>query len=194
MCGDHFNESRRMTGFVGSSPHVRGPPHLLHHRGDPAGIIPACAGTTFGLATDPASFGDHPRMCGDHGRERRYRQNCGGSSPHVRGPHEAREPQRDGAGIIPACAGTTCAARARRISGRDHPRMCGDHFGRTLSMNARTGSSPHVRGPPLTDAILQLVAGIIPACAGTTRTRRTASRRSWDHPRMCGDHSSPPAI
>ena len=31
--------------------------------------------------------------------------------------------------------------------------------------------------------------GIIPACAGSTRTRSNTGRNNRDHPRMCGEHS-----
>ena len=33
--------------------------------------------------------------------------------------------------------------------------------------------------------------GIIPACAGNTSTTWTSSARARDHPRVCGEHSSP---
>ena len=50
------------------------------------------------------------------------------------------------------------------------------------------GSSPHVRGAHSQDEHKQRLAGIIPACAGSTRSRCVCMVRRRDHPRMCGEH------
>ena len=50
------------------------------------------------------------------------------------------------------------------------------------------GSSPHVRGAPYRQSIFCHCAGIIPACAGSTRLRPATTPRMRDHPRMCGEH------
>ena len=51
------------------------------------------------------------------------------------------------------------------------------------------GSSPRVRGArPRADGLRDL-HGIIPACAGNTNTALTTIGGSWDHPRVCGEHS-----
>ena len=52
------------------------------------------------------------------------------------------------------------------------------------------GSSPHARGAPKFNLADSAPGGIIPACAGSTRTRRPSRRRSRDHPRMRGEHLS----
>ena len=50
------------------------------------------------------------------------------------------------------------------------------------------GSSPRVRGTlPEARARLGRV-GIIPACAGNTRSPSQCSWSAWDHPRVCGEH------
>ena len=66
--------------------------------------------------------------------------------------------------------------------------MCGEHFIISARGLGKTGSSPHVRG-----ALSQLQCpcrwlGIIPACAGSTRTLRGCRTGRWAHPRMCGEH------
>ena len=107
-------------------------------------------------------------MCGEHvlyignvtGRE--------GSSPHVRGAHSRTILASMVAGIIPACAGSTSTASTTRLSGRDHPRMCGEHEAGLQIGEMRAGSSPHVRGARLQQRQLLVEAGIIPACAGST--------------------------
>ena len=50
------------------------------------------------------------------------------------------------------------------------------------------GSSPRMRGalPPMT--LEQIVAGIIPAYAGSTRPTSLPLRWKGDHPRVCGEH------
>ena len=68
--------------------------------------------------------------------------------------------------------------------------MCGEHFIISARGLGKTGSSPHVRG-----ALSQLQCpcrwlGIIPACAGSTRTLRGFRTGRWDHPRMCGEHQN----
>ena len=70
---------------------------------------------------------DHPRMCGEHSSARMAPSAAGGSSPHVRGARFVPFSFRGGGGIIPACAGSTRAARDIKTLGRDHPRMCGEH-------------------------------------------------------------------
>ena len=36
--------------------------------------------------------------------------------------------------------------------------------------------------------------GIIPACAGSTLISRPKRSLTWDHPRMCGEHTFQPAV
>ena len=50
------------------------------------------------------------------------------------------------------------------------------------------GSSPHARGAPYADPISSFCAGIIPACAGSTRTQCRRLLGRPDHPRMRGEH------
>ena len=50
------------------------------------------------------------------------------------------------------------------------------------------GSSPHVRGALKQDVARLRTAGIIPACAGSTRSTMVFPVDKRDHPRMCGEH------
>ena len=52
----------------------------------------------------------------------------------------------------------------------------------------RRGSSPHVRGAPQTEDTVPGRDGIIPACAGSTRSAYCNAFAFRDHPRMCGEH------
>ena len=51
------------------------------------------------------------------------------------------------------------------------------------------GSSPHVRGARVRGRRGIRVHGIIPACAGSTRTWPASPLWHRDHPRMCGEHA-----
>ena len=51
------------------------------------------------------------------------------------------------------------------------------------------GSSPHTRGAPPLPRRRSHAHGIIPAYAGSTRTSRTRTSVSRDHPRIRGEHS-----
>ena len=50
------------------------------------------------------------------------------------------------------------------------------------------GSSPRVRGTPVQYGDEGFSFGIIPACAGNTRSERRTTRAARDHPRVCGEH------
>ena len=161
------------------------------------GIIPACAGSTGLHAIRGCSLRDHPRMCGEHTTDDSFNLDHMGSSPHVRGAHCETCPSVFETGIIPACAGSTHSKPTTRSSIRDHPRMCGEHRNIIACICVSLGSSPHVRGAQKHCRHRRGVPGIIPACAGSTSTPTTRNPTQWDHPRMCGEHSSaasPPSL
>ena len=107
MCGEHFQTKRARIRLSGSSPHVRGAPHLMAELRGQSGIIPACAGSTALISINSPVSRDHPRMCGEHAVAVRVFPYSWGSSPHVRGAPKGRSGSKDGTGIIPACAGST---------------------------------------------------------------------------------------
>ena len=112
-----------------------------------------------------------------------------GSSPHVRGTHKGRLPQRDRPRFIPACAGN---AGRMRPSGRFqtvHPRMCGERYDGVAMLQLGSGSSPHVRGTPRDAYELADAMRFIPACAGNASATYWPPAISSVHPRMCGERS-----
>ena len=168
MCGEHSPSVTPPAVNTGSSPHVRGALQIGVLPVSISGIIPACAGSTGGL------WGGSP---------------CGlGSSPHVRGALRLLSTARAERGIIPACAGSTGWRGRWRFPRRDHPRMCGEHLAQNGTQGLQTGSSPHVRGALVLLSAAGELDGIIPACAGSTRSRCSTSISGRDHPRMCGEH------
>ena len=126
-CGEHSTVTISPLLSVGSSPHVRGALSQLQCPCRWLGIIPACAGSTRTLRGFRTGRWDHPRMCGEHYVHRPQLDWDVGSSPHVRGARCFATVFLDGFGIIPACAGSTCARLSARLEHGDHPRMCGEH-------------------------------------------------------------------
>ena len=134
----------------------------------PVGIIPAHAGNTQQSGFRLKLHGDHPRACGEHGLDGVQLTLQAGSSPRMRGTHQFTDADIDCVRIIPAHAGNTGRARLSRADTRDHPRACGEHFGCDWLAFSCQGSSPRMRGTPITPP------------------RHTSTAR--DHPRACGEH------
>ena len=174
---------------AGSSPHTRGA--LLHHH-----EIISCSR-------------DHPRIRGEHGAGVGDAGVEVGSSPHTRGAHFSPIHGARAARIIPAYAGSTGWRRRRGRSGRDHPRIRGEHvpialiatalagssphtrgarWRRTGRRPRRCGSSPHTRGAPAAPATTGGRCGIIPAYAGSTSSAALGWLSVGDHPRIRGEH------
>ena len=188
MRGEHTFSFERGVSGEGSSPHARGARGARHHRQVRRGIIPACAGSTENLKSQFDIDVDHPRMRGEHHLNGVWQRLYLGSSPHARGA-QAGFPLLPGSpGIIPACAGSTRAERARRCSTRDHPRMRGEHHTESANPYPSRGSSPHARGARSVEMHTVVAHGIIPACAGSTAYVIHYSFLSRDHPRMRGEH------
>ena len=51
-------------------------------------------------------------------------------------------------GIIPAYAGNTTHVGTPTPASKDHPRVCGEHFGYHAVARSGLGSSPRMRGTP----------------------------------------------
>ncbi len=111
-----------------------------------------------------------------------------GSSPHARGARKVSAGWSSAAGIIPACAGSTCQPRVTGRGAGDHPRMRGEHLISSSSAACDGGSSPHARGAQMPRRENLFTSGIIPACAGSTRSAGRSRGCGRDHPRMRGEH------
>ena len=66
MRGEHGSVEKKVGVVVGSSPHARGALRLTIWRFIRPRIIPACAGSTKAFRGKDGSWGDHPRMRGEH--------------------------------------------------------------------------------------------------------------------------------
>ncbi len=154
----------------GSSPRARGGRSRQPPDRSGSGLIPACAGRTPSPRTNSPWATAHPRVRGEDGAAPRRRPSAFGSSPRARGGH--RDPlRRDrGCGLIPACAGRTPCPDRRADAESAHPRVRGEDAPRLLIRPLKDGSSPRARGGRGIGEELARHDGLIPACAGRTRT------------------------
>ena len=93
-------------------------------------------------------------------------------------------------GIIPAYARSTQDSLVVKAIEKDHPRVCGEHLSRVSTTSLIWGSSPRLRRAPRHASARRRRLGIIPAYAGSTRSRIPAPPARGDHPRVCGEHSA----
>ena len=175
----------------GSSPRMRGTPHVHEVAARIRGIIPAYAGNT-GSAICCMRYGrDHPRVCGEHSILVFSRWNVLGSSPRMRGTPLDFPLDSLTLGIIPAYAGNTTSCPRYPCRCRDHPRVCGEHTYESTAPDIMKGSSPRMRGTRPFRWSENGSAGIIPAYAGNTQSNTMRGASVWDHPRVCGEHYDP---
>ena len=113
---------------VGSSPLARGARGARGVAAAAAGIIPACAGSTFEYGAGTNSHQDHPRLRGEHSLDKVGDFLNEGSSPLARGALRSLRALNLADGIIPACAGSTCPPWRSSRRGGDHPRLRGEHL------------------------------------------------------------------
>ena len=132
------------------------------------GIIPAYAGNTFAVRTGACRRWDHPRVCGEHLVLANFLTSLVGSSPRMRGTPTGEKRQMAKLGIIPAYAGNTDLHSLLIGQIGDHPRVCGEHHLVRQGPWACEGSSPRMRGTPISAVHVNNSAGIIPAYAGNT--------------------------
>ena len=115
-----------------------------------------------------------------------------GSSPLARGARFVPCWDHKVRGIIPACAGSTHVQLVAHLAEGDHPRLRGEHSALSSKAPAPLGSSPLARGAQHRKQGVSGTAGIIPACAGSTRSCPCARPRFRDHPRLRGEHRKGP--
>ncbi len=115
-----------------------------------------------------------------------------GPSSRVRGAAAGGEPRLAVAGTIPAGAGSRVRLRGGVGRSRDHPRGCGEQRSSGDSLSTYTGPSPRVRGAVEPAAVADAIRGTIPAGAGSRSARSPSRRRTWDHPRGCGEQVTQP--
>ena len=177
-----------MTAEEGSSPRVRGKLRGFAALVARAELIPACAGKTARVGCRAASWGAHPRVCGENRSAPLDNAPSTGSSPRVRGKRDAAFAGWGSPRLIPACAGKTPASTTRPAEESAHPRVCGENPEGGAHVRERPGSSPRVRGKPHTCHRGPGARRLIPACAGKTFPNRSIQSPPRAHPRVCGEN------
>ena len=97
--------------------------------------------------------------------------------------------QRAKTGITPAHAGKTFHLQEHYLTGRDHPRACGENCEPLHAEKGGQGSPPRMRGKPAAPAVTEDFRGITPAHAGKTTPTACNFRKTRDHPRACGENN-----
>ena len=192
VCGELDMRRELHIADNGSSPRVRGTPAVQRNPQAVRRFIPACAGNSVVVEAKGRRRAVHPRVCGELPSRCCGQRGDHGSSPRVRGtllPEcTACVPTR----FIPACAGNSVQQASKRLLLRVHPRVCGE-LRRIGGVNAPVrGSSPRVRGTPLSAAGLEVVLRFIPACAGNSSARLPRRSCHRVHPRVCGELANAP--
>ena len=167
---------------------MRGAPGAAGSGGVRTGIIPAYAGSTGMRRDGDGQDWDHPRVCGEHSRQKKGHRSWLGSSPRMRGALEFLVQFGPRPRIIPAYAGSTTWSASQGRQSKDHPRVCGEHSPTYRWRDRVLGSSPRMRGAPSCSAGRGPCRRTIPAYAGSTTICAYRQNRNQDHPRVCGEH------
>ena len=138
------------------------------HRGDKRSGIPPHAGKTYLCSIELALRWDHPRVCGENITKVKLGATIAGSPPRVRGKLHPAHQLPVPAGITPAHAGKTPAPSRNSLTGRDHPRVCGENALVPCAVSSDRGSPPRVRGKLGIRIARLFVVRITPAWAGKT--------------------------
>ena len=111
---------------------------------------------------------DHPRRCGENKEAQAIKVLCTGSPPQVRGKRSNQIKIKIKLRITPAGAGKTVPKDSAYLCMQDHPRRCGENFGKAVNVNVWIGSPPQVRGK--------------------RKCRHSRRFAVMDHPRRCGEN------
>ena len=151
-CGEHGVHSLFPVALVGSSPRMRGTHVVVREPVCTSRFIPAHAGNTESRVRSGRGDAVHPRACGEHVRTETSQAYNSGSSPRMRGTLEDQTIARKKFRFIPAHAGNTIKEEEDSTRPAVHPRACGEHHGCASGCSRTYGSSPRMRGTPLTSS------------------------------------------
>ena len=107
----------------------------------------------------------------------------------ARGAGSAKGEWMDGAGIIPAHAGSRERVRREPVRQGDHPRACGEQKVAYGLVRSGQGSSLRMRGAGRDIAPSVSEQRIIPAHAGSRLPSLMSTEEVMDHPRACGEQT-----
>ena len=174
---------------VGSSPLTRGKPCAIGSGLAYRGLIPAHAGKTYRRARRRPNLPAHPRSHGENPPRKTPTLTSSGSSPLTRGKRSCGRSGRAWVRLIPAHAGKTGKDSSAPLSAPAHPRSRGENQVASSVLIDVVGSSPLTRGKLSDEGERRKGARLIPAHAGKTRRRSSASTESEAHPRSRGENT-----
>ena len=190
VCGEHHIYPSQVVTGQGSSPRMRGTPHLGRNPARRSRLIPTYAGNTLFYIFPPYSEEAHPHVCGEHSSATITSPLIFGSSPRMRGTRRGRCGRGVLLRLIPTYAGNTRPGKPCPSPKTAHPHVCGEHERSDRSPNQYGGSSPRMRGTRPYILYTRLKFRLIPTYAGNTRREVVPMPRSAAHPHVCGEHYS----
>ena len=134
------------------------------------------------------STGAHPRSRGENSGVRTASRAPVGSSPLTRGKHLLDLGRHRYRRLIPAHAGKTDRLDSVHLRPEAHPRSRGENLVALRSGMTLRGSSPLTRGKRRLDQVDQPRWRLIPAHAGKTPRRPSATSGPRAHPRSRGEN------
>ena len=132
-------------------------------------ITPAYAGKSSAMPPLIIWAGDHPRVCGEKTITRERINQLLGSPPHMRGKADLWGKSTEEVGITPAYAGKSGYVRCRRLTEKDHPRVCGEKQLHSAKYHRPMGSPPRMRGKVGISFFQRVNPRITPAYAEKSR-------------------------
>jgi hypothetical protein len=165
-CGERQWLRSCQAATCGSSPRLRGTQQKARLDRSVRRFIPAPAGNAPSTRRKAPAASVHPRACGERGSAFNVPVESPGSSPRLRGP---RGTEYAGCGVsrfIPAPAGNACHQKRRHRDAPVHPRACGERTSATGRTPPYAGSSPRLRGTPMSTGTIGPGYRFIPAPAG----------------------------
>ena len=150
-------------------------------------ITPAYAGKSFKITCYNVPNKDHPRLCGEKEADVQFLRHSLGSPPPMRGKGQKDRWEKVPRRITPAYAGKRWFALSSNCPCQDHPRLCGEKMPAGSVYSIVRGSPPPMRGKAGKSIDKRHKSRITPAYAGKSRIDRCSNRRTWDHPRLCGE-------
>ena len=169
VCGEKGDAASCQAWRWGSPPRMRGKAGQQEVVSPQCGITPAYAGKSCRAVSLKHSSRDHPRVCGEKLCFVCFLVLLLGSPPRMRGKGLQPVPRRACLGITPAYAGKSICISCRCISGRDHPRVCGEKLRARGNTSVPWGSPPRMRGKVGVSVAVCWPLGITPAYAGKSR-------------------------
>ena len=169
--GEQLTKAREKDRRQGSPPRARGAERCQDALGVQDGITPACAGSSSTNKSSNPWKRDHPRVRGEQQPLHLLRVLQEGSPPRARGADSACSFICSSSRITPACAGSSHRNSENQGCSKDHPRVRGEQESGTAYATETGGSPPRARGAARCAGLRGLLAGITPACAGSSNSR-----------------------